>query len=187
MGDDFSADDVLRPRSTWDVMLKRGFRKRCPRCGAAGLFDSWFRMKARCPGCGYLFEREPGFFVGAYLINFAFTEGLLFLMIMGFVFVLATNSDASIVAPLIVGGMLAVIGPIVFYPFARTIWSAIDLAMAPLELDEIVAAGDHLDGPGSESGDGGHPDADGPREAVSPEGLAPQSPRIDAPDEGDRQ
>ncbi|MEJ7583648.1 MAG: hypothetical protein WKF43_06040 [Acidimicrobiales bacterium] len=29
---------------------------------------------------------------------------------------------------------------------ARTIWSAIDLAMTPLELDEIVAARDHLEG-----------------------------------------
>lgn len=146
MIDDFTPDSVLGPRATWDVMLKRGLRKRCPRCGAKHLYDTWFRMKQRCPGCGFLFEREPGFFVGAYLINFALTEGLLFVMIMGFVFVLAQNSDASIVPPLAGGAVLAVIGPVIFYPYARTIWSAIDLAMTPLELDEIVAASDHLAG-----------------------------------------
>ena len=45
--------------------------KHCPRCGGGHLFDGWFRMKERCPTCGVRFEREPGFFVGAYFINFA--------------------------------------------------------------------------------------------------------------------
>ena len=35
--------------------------------------------------------------------------------------------------------MIAVAAPILFYPFARTIWSAIDLAMRPLELERASA------------------------------------------------
>ncbi len=39
--------------------------------------------------------------------------------------------------------MLTVIGalvvPLLFFPFSRTIWCAIDLAMRPLEFDEGVA------------------------------------------------
>jgi len=145
VSDDVTPDDVLGPPRTWEVMLKRGIRKHCPRCGAGKLYESWFRMKRRCPRCGFMFEREPGFFVGAYFINFAFTEGLLFVVVMSFVFVLANNAGASIVPPLVVGGILALLAPLVFYPYSRTIWSAIDLAMTPLELDEIVAARDHLD------------------------------------------
>ena len=37
---------------------------------------------------------------------------------------------------------LAVVAPILFYPFARTIWSAFDVGMTPLELKEIVEATD---------------------------------------------
>jgi hypothetical protein len=91
------------------------------------------------------FEREPGFFVGAYLINFAITEGLLFLAVMGYVLVAANDGNRGLTVPLVVGLSVAVLAPVLFYPYARTIWSAIDLAMRPLELDEIVAASEWLD------------------------------------------
>ena len=46
-------------------------------------------------------------------------------------------------------GLATVIGalaaPFLFFPFSRTIWSAIDLAMRPLEFDEGVAPGFELD------------------------------------------
>ena len=35
-------------------------------------------MVDRCPGCGMRFSREEGFFIGALFVNFAVTEGLLF-------------------------------------------------------------------------------------------------------------
>src|SRR5687768_5217459 len=88
-------DSVVRGRPTTWTLVRRGFMKRCPRCGGGRLFEGWFRMKDRCPTCGYLFEREPGFFVGAYLINFAITEGLLFVLLMGFVFWKTNNPDAG--------------------------------------------------------------------------------------------
>ncbi len=146
MAEDLTADDALEPSPTWGLLLKRGLRKRCPRCGARGLYSGWFRMRERCPECGFKFEREPGFFIGAYLINFAIVEGLLFVVVMAFVFVLANDSRAGIVAPLAIGAVLAVAGPLAFYPYSRTIWSAIDLAMTPLELEEIVAAQEAVTG-----------------------------------------
>src|SRR5690606_8923938 len=83
---ELAVDDVVQGAPTWGTLLRRGLTKKCPRCGGGRLYDGWFRMKERCPTCGLLFEREPGFFVGAYLINFAIVEGLLFVLIMGFVF-----------------------------------------------------------------------------------------------------
>jgi hypothetical protein len=110
-------------------------------------------MADRCPTCGYQFEREPGFFVGAYFVNFAITEGLLFLVLMGWIAVLAGNGGSVDVWPVLgIGLGLAVAAPVAFYPFSRTIWSAIDLAMSPLELKEIVDAEDAVHGPPDEPG-----------------------------------
>lgn len=138
-------DDVIRSKPEWGTLLKRGIAKRCPRCGGRGVYDSWFRMKDRCPRCGLLFEREPGFFVGAYLINFAITEGLLFVLVMGFVFWKNARPDAGVAGPVAVALVIGIGAPLLFYPFSRTIWSAIDIGMTPLELTEIVDAADALD------------------------------------------
>jgi hypothetical protein len=92
-----------------------------------------------------VFEREEGFFVGAYLINFAIVEVSIFVVLMVFIAVLSQNSQASLVLPLAIGAFLAVVVPLLTYPRSRTIWAAIVLAMNPLELEEIVEAEDHLE------------------------------------------
>lgn len=52
-------------------------RLRCPRClsGAVYLPKRWFEMHNDCPSCGLLYEREPGFFLGA--MYFSYTMGVL--------------------------------------------------------------------------------------------------------------
>ena len=146
----FDIDAVLQAKPTYGVLLRRGCAKRCPRCGGGNLFRGWFRMAKRCPTCGYLFEREPGFVIGVYLINFAITEGFLFVLIMVFIVWKAGHPDAGLTLPLTIGMSIGLAGPIFFYPYARTIWSAIDLAMTPLELAEIVAAADAVDASSAE-------------------------------------
>lgn len=127
-------------RTTWPTLLVRGCTKRCPRCGVGRLYRTWFQMHERCPGCGLRFEREPGFFVGAYLINFAVAIVALFVLCMAFVALMATNPDAGITGPLALGLVTAVVLPPLFYPFSRTIWSAIDIGMTPLEPHEVADA-----------------------------------------------
>ena len=113
-------------------MLARGLAKRCAVCGSGRLFTGWFRMKERCPRCGYLFEREEGFFLGAYVINLAITQGLLLLLaVVPLIVLLSSRPDQSLV-PIVIGGLAAVvIGPVAFYPFSKTIWTAIDLILRP--------------------------------------------------------
>jgi uncharacterized protein (DUF983 family) len=147
--EDLFTDDVLAKPPSWSVMLRRGLRKRCPRCGGGDLYRTWFRMREWCPTCGMVFEREEGFFVGAYLINFAIVEVSLFVVLMVFIAVLSQNSQASLVLPLAIGAFLAIVVPLLTYPRSRTIWAAIVLAMNPLELEEIVEAEDHLEDRGS--------------------------------------
>lgn len=118
-------------------MLGRGLLKRCPVCGAGKLFTRWFRMKERCPGCGYRFEREEGFFLGAYVINLAVAQGMVILLsVAPLILRLANDPDASIL-PFVVGGLIgAVVAPMVFYPWSKTVWTAFDLMLRPLAVRE---------------------------------------------------
>ncbi len=124
----------------WGRMLGRGVRKRCARCGGGDLFTGWFHQRERCPSCGMQFEREPGFFVGAYLINLTIPIVALFVVCMGLVAAKAHDPDAGIAAFVVVGALIAIPLPVVAYPYSRTVWSAIDLAMTPLELVEEAEA-----------------------------------------------
>jgi len=113
-------------------MLGRGLLKRCPICGTGTLFTRWFRMKERCPGCGYRFEREEGFFLGAYVINLAIAQTLVILLaIVPLIVRLASDPDAAIL-PFVLGGLVgAVVAPIALYPWSKTIWTAFDLMLRP--------------------------------------------------------
>ena len=118
-------------------MIGRGVLKRCAVCGSGGLFTGWFRMKERCPRCGYLFEREECFFLGAYVINLAITQGLLLLLAIVPLIVLLNSRPDQSLTPILVGGLsAALVGPLVFYPFSKTIWTAIDLILRPVDAPE---------------------------------------------------
>ncbi|MBV9412101.1 MAG: DUF983 domain-containing protein [Acidimicrobiia bacterium] len=121
-------------------MVWRGLTKRCPRCGRGKLFTRWVRMVERCPHCGYRFEREEGFQLGGYVINFGVTEGLVCLVVAGYIVAAAANPDVAIWPVVVFGVIAAVVTPIVFFPFSRTIWAAIDLAMTPLDVVEQAEA-----------------------------------------------
>ena len=122
-------------------MLLRGMVRHCPRCGSGAIFTSWFRLAERCPGCRLRLERENDFFLGGYVINLAVTEGLLAVALLAYVLRLAAHPGTSIVPVLVTGLVIAVILPVLFFPFSRTIWMAVDLAMRP------VARGDDADAP----------------------------------------
>jgi uncharacterized protein (DUF983 family) len=42
------------------LALRRGFRRRCPRCGEGALFHGWNKLNESCPVCGLLYERRTG-------------------------------------------------------------------------------------------------------------------------------
>ena len=118
-------------------MLGRGLVKHCPRCGSGGLFEGWFKMVERCPRCGHRFEREEGFFLGAYVINLAVAQSLVILLaVVPCIVLLARDAETSVM-PFLVGGILgAVLGPVFFYPFSKTVWTAFDLMLRPAEATE---------------------------------------------------
>ena len=133
-------------KPTLGTMLKRGLARHCPNCGSGGLFHRWFRMAERCPRCGIKFEREEGFFLGAFLINFAVGEGLIAVLLFGYVILLSANANVSVPGFIAVGIGLSVIVTLFFYPFSKTVWSALDIAMHPLEAHEVEEAAAAADG-----------------------------------------
>lgn len=52
--------DLIARNTQRRRLLARGLRRRCPRCGAVGLFPSLLTIHDPCPRCGLVFEREDG-------------------------------------------------------------------------------------------------------------------------------
>ena len=114
------------PHATRGRMLWWGFTKRCARCGSGHLFKRWFTMVDDCPRCGLHFEREQGYFAGALAINLVLVGGL-FAVVFITILVL-TIPDIPIPLTLAICVPIVVLGPIVAYPFSKTIWVAVDRA-----------------------------------------------------------
>lgn len=138
----FDVGDVVDGTPGWPVLVRRGLARRCPRCGGDHIWVHRYRLVERCPRCGVRFLREPGFFMGAWFINFMVLETLHWLLVMAFIVWRSADPDAGLLLPIAVGVITAVVVPIAFYPRSLTVWAAIDLAMTPLELEEIVDAAD---------------------------------------------
>jgi len=130
-------------------MILRGATKRCAACGGGGLFAGWFRMAPRCGRCGYHFEREEGFFLGAYVMNLVVAQALVMLLaVLPTIVLLNADPDASLV-PVLVGGVAAaVLAPFAFYPFSKTLWVAVELILRPRDQVEPGDARTELVTPG---------------------------------------
>jgi uncharacterized protein (DUF983 family) len=123
-------------------MVARGAICRCPRCGSSGVFASWFKLKDRCPGCGLHFEREEGFWLGGYVINFATGEAGMVVLLAVLIGMVVNGHHINAGVLIAIGLLIAIVGPILTFPPSRTVWSAIDLIMRPLSREERVAAQD---------------------------------------------
>lgn len=126
-----------RPRPlTVPLLLARGITKRCPLCGGGDLFERWFTMRDRCPRCAFPLERVEGHWLGALGMNTIVAFALLFLtVVLG---VVIFYPDIPVVGLMVAVAVVGLVVPLLFFPFSRTLWSAIDLAMRPLEPDDDV-------------------------------------------------
>ncbi len=79
-------------------------------------------MHPRCPSCGLAFEPEQGYFVGAIYINYAATT---LIAIAGFL-VLDYYTDLSLLAHLVLWGLFAVVFPLWFFRYSRSLWLSVD-------------------------------------------------------------
>ena len=120
-------------------MLGRAMLRRCPWCAQPGAwFTGWFSRCDRCPRCGLRWERNPGFMTGSMTVNIIVTFGLMTaVMVTTFVATLPDLPVAPLLAVLIA---IAAIVPVVIYPLTCTLWAAVELAMKPPDVAELVEA-----------------------------------------------
>ncbi|MGI9603524.1 MAG: DUF983 domain-containing protein [Acidimicrobiales bacterium] len=112
-------------------MFTRAARRRCPVCGSSGLFTRWIDMAERCPRCRLRFERGEGEFIGAIGLNTVVT----------FILILVVTVAAGVhiargggfIGFLVAAVAVAVVFPVWFFPFSKTLWLAFTLAIDPLE------------------------------------------------------
>ena len=121
------------PRDSWTrfvVTMRRALTRRCPYCASPGVYDGYFALRERCPRCGVRFEREEGYFLGAYALNLIVAEFLG----LGLAIVLIFKTELQHV-PLIwqevIAVALAIAFPVILFPFSRTVWIALDVMFHP--------------------------------------------------------
>jgi uncharacterized protein (DUF983 family) len=125
------------------VLLRRAVVRRCPVCGHGQLFRHWFAMVPACPGCRFVFRRTPGHWLGSWFLSVLLVQTVLVVTITLVVASIWPQRPSTLVFVLMAG--LAVAVPVAFFPFSRTIWTAIDLVMRPLEFEDGVAPGVELE------------------------------------------
>lgn len=131
------------PSARLRTMLDRAVHRRCPRCGEAGAFASWSRLHEWCPACGFAFEREHGYWVGAVIVNTTVTFALFLVVFVGGMLIAWPSVPWT---PLFVATVLIMlVVPIGFYPWSKAIWMAFELSFHQLEPEERAAAAARVD------------------------------------------
>jgi uncharacterized protein (DUF983 family) len=118
------------------LLLTRGITKRCPLCGGGDLFTGWFTMRERCPRCDFPLDRVEGHWLGSLGVNTIVSFGVLFATVVAGVVIF--YPDIPVLGLMVAVVVVGLVVPLLFFPFSRTIWSAIDLAMRPVEPDDDV-------------------------------------------------
>ena len=105
-------------------------------CGQKRIFRRWLRMAERCPRCRFRFQREPGEWLGSWFLNICAAQVVVVAFVFAVVVAFYPRPPIGLLAA--VGTVGTIVFPLWFFPYSRTIWVAIDLAMRPLELSEGV-------------------------------------------------
>jgi uncharacterized protein (DUF983 family) len=129
-------------------MVRRALRRQCPLCGASRIFLSWFQLQKTCSHCGLKLARneEPDYWMGGYLLNFIVAE----LIVSAFIVagIIIAWPDVPWRTVLYVTAAAAIIGPLLTFPFAKTVWLAIDLTFRPPEAVDFETPGSRTNSEG---------------------------------------
>jgi uncharacterized protein (DUF983 family) len=116
-------------RTNYFTMVSRAWRLRCPRCGQGRLFNGPIRMAAECANCHLRYEREPGYFLGSVYINYGLTALLVTAGYLGIFFSGITDPQTA----LWIVAAFAIVFPIWFFRYARSLWLGFDHFWDPSE------------------------------------------------------
>lgn len=100
-------------------------------------------MKELCPTCGLALERGESseFWIGAYVFNLVAGEVIAIGLPIIWMIVSAPNQPWTRIQ--VTAVVLAVMLPITFFPFSRTLWLAWDLSFRPSEPGDAGGGAGH--------------------------------------------
>ncbi|MEJ7902047.1 MAG: DUF983 domain-containing protein [Thermomicrobiales bacterium] len=136
--DDRRSVDI--PAKGWPrvrMLIGRALRLHCPLCGGGGIWRGWLTIKDACPHCRTRFAREHGYFQGAMAVNLAVAE----LVTVGTIVALFVFTVFSWIWMELIVLPIAIGLPLLFWPFARTLWLALDLVLSPDRADDRRVGG----------------------------------------------
>src|SRR5262249_37328756 len=105
--------------------------QRCPRCREGRMFRGLFAMNDPCPGCGLVFEREQGYFFGAFSFVYflsILTLGPIFFWLQW----LLPDWPGPVIVLLTIPPYLPFVPPV--FRYSRVLWVYFDRAASPSEL-----------------------------------------------------
>jgi uncharacterized protein (DUF983 family) len=103
---------------------------RCPRCGAGGILDGWFKLKETCSRCSLSLRdaAEEDEWFGGLFMNLIAAESLMIAVVLAYVW--WTWPAVSWTRVEVLAIVLAVVLPVVTYPFAKALWVAVEFVFA---------------------------------------------------------
>jgi uncharacterized protein (DUF983 family) len=122
---------------SFPTMFRRGLIGRCPLCGGKrAWFDGWFARAEQCHTCGFRWARKTdGFMTGSMTMNIIITFATIAITLLT---VTALTYPNLPVLPFMLALMgVGIVVPLAVHPSTCTMWSAVDLAMRPLEAADI--------------------------------------------------
>ncbi len=123
---------------TFPRLVGRALLRRCPWCGGKkAWFRTWFRRHDRCQTCGLRWNRgQDGFELGAMTVGVFITGGSVMIFLTAFI--ASTYPDFQVVPMAIIGAVIALVMPVITYPFTQTVWSAFDIRVHPPTRNEFL-------------------------------------------------
>ena len=118
-------------------LFARALTLRCPNCGGGPVLQHWFRMRERCGRCGLRIERgERDYFIGSMLLNLVLGELLVAFIMVGVI--LASRPRVPWEFLEIALPAMAVLFPVLCFPFSKLTWLALDLLVRPVTAAEMA-------------------------------------------------
>jgi uncharacterized protein (DUF983 family) len=111
----------------------RALLLKCPRCGAGGVLDGWFKLKERCGVCALGLRRAPESdeWFGGYFINLIISQLLMLVVVIGYVIWTWPAVPWNTVEMLTI--VMIFISSIASYPFSKLVWVAVELVSTKRE------------------------------------------------------
>jgi uncharacterized protein (DUF983 family) len=102
------------------------------------MFFRWVKQYEACAFCGLRFDRgEADYYIGAYTLNLIIAE----LIVVGAMVVVIIAKWPEVPWQTMPWALAAtaMVGPVVMYPYSKSLWLALDLLFRPAEPADFVS------------------------------------------------